>query len=215
MKYPAIVFDLDGTLLDTLDDIAFSMNAALAALGAPTHPAEYYRRSVGQGLERLANLVLPDNRRDEATIRNCVAAMRKVYAGRWAHATRPYQGIAEMLVSLRQKGVPCAVCSNKAHDFTVKIVDHFFGAHVFDMVIGGGKFAPKPDPEGVLHIAAKLGIAAGKFIYAGDSDIDMQTAVNAGMYPVGVTWGFRSREELLANGAKSILEKPEEILALV
>ena len=214
MKFPAIVFDLDGTLLDTLDDIAFSMNAALAALGAPTHPADYYRRSVGQGLERLAYFVLPDNRRDEAAIRQCVTAMRKVYAGRWSHATRPYRGIKEMLVSLRQKGVRCAVCSNKAHDFTVTMVNYFFGTHVFEMVIGGGKFAPKPDPEGVLHIAAKLGIAAEKFIYAGDSDIDMQTAVNAGMYPVGVTWGFRSREELLANGAKILVNKPQEITAL-
>ena len=214
MKFQAILFDLDGTLLDTLDDIAFSMNAALAGLGAPTHPADYYRRSVGQGLEMLAYLVLPENRRDEAAIRQCVAAMRKVYADRWAHATKPYPGIHGMLLSLRQAEIPCAVCSNKAHDFTVKMVHHFFGEGAFEMILGNGTFAPKPDPAGVLHIAAAIGIPPEKFIYIGDSDIDMETAVNARMYPVGVTWGFRSKEELLASGAEMIVDRPEDIAAM-
>jgi len=215
MKYPAVIFDLDGTLLNTLDDIVFSMNAALTGLGAPTHPAEHYRRSVGQGLDRLAYLVLPENRRDETTVRQCVVAMRKVYAGRWAHETKPYAGISDMLLSLRQANVRCAVCSNKAHDFTVMIVTHFFGAAAFAMILGGGKFASKPDPEGALYIAKTMRIDPRAFMYVGDSDIDMQTAVNAGMYPVGVTWGFRSKEELLANGAKILVNKPQEIMAFL
>jgi len=215
MKYPAIIFDLDGTLLNTLDDIAFSMNAALAGLGAPTHRADNYRRFVGQGLDRLAYLVLPENRRDETTVMQCVAAMRKVYAGRWAHETKPYAGIPGMLLSLRKANVRCAVCSNKAHDFTVKMVNHFFGAAAFAMVLGGGKFAPKPDPEGALYIAKAMGIDPMAFMYIGDSDIDMQTADRAGMYPVGVAWGFRSKEELLANGAKILVNKPQEIVALL
>jgi phosphoglycolate phosphatase len=215
VKYPAVIFDLDGTLLNTLDDIAFSMNAALAGLGAPAHRADDYRRFVGQGLDKLAYQVLPEDRRDETTVRQCVVAMRKVYAGRWAHETKPYAGIPGMLLSLRKAGVRCAVCSNKAHDFTVTIVTHFFGPSAFATVLGGGKFAPKPDPEGARYIAKAMEIDTSVFMYAGDSDIDMQTAVNAGMYPVGVTWGFRSKEELLANGAKLIVNKPEEIVSLV
>jgi phosphoglycolate phosphatase len=212
MKFPAIIFDLDGTLLNTLDDIVFSMNAALTKLGASPHPAHDYRRFVGQGLDMLALLVLPENRRDEATVRQCVIAMREVYAGRWAHATRPYAGVSDMLSSLRQAGVRCAVCSNKAHDFTVKIVTHYFGTDNFEMVLGAGTFAPKPDPAGVLHIATALGIAPRDFLYVGDSDIDMKTAGRAGMYPVGVTWGFRSKEELLENGARLIVDNPGEII---
>jgi len=214
MNYQAIIFDLDGTLLDTLDDIAFSMNAALAQFGAPAHPPQDYRRLVGQGLDTLAYLALPEEKRDETTVKQCVAAMRKVYAGRWACSTRPYAGIPETLALLSRANVRCAVCSNKAHDFTVKMVAHFFAA-AFEMVIGGGTFAPKPDPAGALHCAEAMGIAPRDFLYVGDSDVDMKTAVNAGMYPAGAAWGFRSREELLANGAKIILKKPEEIIAFV
>ena len=215
MKYGAIIFDLDGTLLDTLDDIAFSMNAALRELGAPPHPPHDYRHLVGQGLGTLAYLALPEEKRDEKTVEQCVAAMRKVYEERWACSTIPYAGIPEMLASLRRAKVRCAVCSNKAHDFTVKIVTRFFGAAAFETVLGGGKFAPKPDPAGALHSAAAMGAAPEDFLYVGDSDVDMKTAVNAGMYPVGAAWGFRSKEELLTNGAKVIINKPEEIVSLI
>ena len=214
MKFPAIIFDLDGTLLNTLDDIVFSMNAALKKLGAPTHQPGDYRGFVGQGLEMLAVLVLPENRRAATIVRQCVVAMREVYARRWAHATKPYTGVTEMLSSLRQAGVRCAVFSNKAHDFTVTMVEHFFGAGTFEMVLGAGTFAPKPDPEGALHIAAAMGTAPHDFLYVGDSDIDMKTAARAGMYSVGVTWGFRSKRELLANGAKILINEPKEIIAL-
>ena len=212
MKFPAIIFDLDGTLLDTLDDLAFSMNSALKKLGAPTYPASDYRSFVGQGLEMLAKLVLPENRRNATTVRQCVVAMREVYARRWAHATKPYTGVIAMLSSLRQAGVRCAVFSNKANDFTVRMVEHFFGEDTFEMVLGAGMFASKPDPEGALHIAAAMGIAPHGFLYIGDCDIDMKTAGRAGMYPVGVTWGFRSKEELLENGARLIVNNTEEII---
>jgi phosphoglycolate phosphatase len=215
VKYQAIILDLDGTLLDTLDDIAFSMNASLREVGAPVHPANEYRRLVGKGLGTLAFMALPEGKRDAKTVERCVAAMRKVYEGRWAHATRPYAGIPETLASLRRAGVRCAVCSNKAHDFTVKMAEHFFGAGTFAIILGGGRFAPKPDPAGALHIASAMGTAPEQFLYAGDSDVDMQTAVNAGMYPVGAAWGFRSKEELLGNGAKIILNNPQEILGLL
>ena len=215
MNVGGLLFDLDGTLLDTLEDIAFSMNAALSRFGGRPLPADDYRLYIGQGLEVLASRVLPEARRDEDTIRQCVAAMREVYATRWAHATRPYPGIVALLDALKKRALPMAVFSNKAHDFTVRIVTHFFGAEIFSIILGGGKFPFKPDPAGAIHIAGTLGIRPGDILYVGDSDIDMQTAANAGMYAVGVTWGFRSRQELIENGARDLIGEPAELISLI
>jgi phosphoglycolate phosphatase len=211
----ALIFDLDGTLLDTLDDIAFSMNAALKSFGAPQQPVQEYKRFVGQGLDVLAWRVLPEDRRDDETVKQCVGAMRAVYAGRWAHSTRPYHGIIEMLGSLKRRAIPMAVFSNKAHDFTVRIVTHFFGTETFYSILGGGKFPFKPDPAGALFLAGELKVSPKDILYIGDSDIDMHTATNAGMYPVGVTWGFRSRQELMENGALVLIDRPEELITLI
>jgi phosphoglycolate phosphatase len=210
----ALIFDLDGTLLDTLDDIAFSMNAALKGFGAPQQPVHEYKRLVGQGLDILAWRVLPEDRRDDATVKQCVAAMRAIYAGRWAHSTRPYPGIGGMLENLKRRAIPMAVFSNKAHDFTVRIVSHFFGPDMFKAILGGGKFPFKPDPAGALFLAGELKVSPENILYVGDSDIDMHTATNAGMYPVGVTWGFRSRQELLDNGAKVLIDNPSVLIDL-
>jgi phosphoglycolate phosphatase len=210
----ALIFDLDGTLLDTLDDIAFCMNAALKRFGGQPLPVEDYRGHVGQGLDVLAWRVLPDARRDDNTVRQCVAAMREVYATRWAHSTRPYPGISDLLEWLKRRAVPMAVFSNKAHDFTVRIVTHFFGSETFHAVLGGGKFPFKPDPAGALHLAGVLQVVPGEILYVGDSDIDMQTAKNSGMYAVGVTWGFRSRQELADSGAKVLIDNPAELIDL-
>ena len=215
MNVQGIIFDLDGTLLDTLEDIAFSMNAALDRFGAPPLPADEYRRHVGRGLDTLARRVLPEDRRDDETVRQCVAAMREVYAHRWAHATLPYPGIIDMLDGMQRRTMPMAVFSNKAHDFTVKIVARFFGSNRFRSILGGGKFPFKPDPAGALYIATKLECAPADVLYVGDSDIDMKTACNAGMFPVGVTWGFRSRDVLLENGAKVLIDKPEGLATLI
>jgi phosphoglycolate phosphatase len=211
----ALIFDLDGTLLDTLDDIAFSMNAALERFGGQPLPVDDYRGHVGQGLDVLAWRVLPETRRDDDTVRQYVAAMREVYATRWAHSTRPYPGISDMLDRLKRHALPMAVFSNKAHDFTVRIVTHFFGAKTFRSVLGGGKFPFKPDPAGALYIAETLRIRPEEILYIGDSDIDMQTATNAGMYAIGVTWGFRSRQELANNGANVLIDRPEELITLI
>jgi phosphoglycolate phosphatase len=215
MNVRGIIFDLDGTLLDTLQDIAFSMNAALARFGGQPLPMDDYRVHVGQGLDVLAWRVLPEAKRDDETVRQCVAAMRAVYADRWAHSTRPYEGIVAMLDALGKRSLPMAVFSNKAHDFTVRIVTHFFGARTFRAVLGGGKFPFKPDPAGALHIAGTLGIRPIDILYVGDSDIDMKTAANAGMHAIGVTWGFRSRQELRESGARDLIEKPGELVDLV
>ncbi|MBN1128324.1 MAG: HAD family hydrolase [Chitinispirillaceae bacterium] len=215
MTVRAIIFDLDGTLLNTLGDIAFSMNAALATFGAQPLQLEQYRRMVGQGLDMLARLALPAGRRDDATVTQCVAAMRAVYADRWAHSTRPYPGIIETLDALKKRGIVLAVNSNKLHDFTLKMATHFFGPSLFHTIIGGGKFPYKPDPAAALHIANAMGSNPGDLLYVGDSDIDLQTAKNARMCPVGVTWGFRTREELQKNGAMVLIDHPEELLHLI
>jgi len=163
----------------------------------------------------LAWRVLPEHRRDDETVKQCVAAMREVYATRWAHSTRPYPGIFEMLDNLKRRAIPMAVFSNKAHDFTVQIVSHFFGLDFFSSILGGGKFPFKPDPAGALFLAGELKVCTENILYIGDSDIDMQTATNAGMHPVGVTWGFRSRQELMDNGAKALIDRPEELITLI
>ena len=212
MNFRGVIFDLDGTLLDTLDDLADSMNVALQRFGAPPHPAVRYRNFVGRGLEMLTRAALPEDRRDEATVKKCLKAMREIYAVRWAIRTRPYDGIANLLTDLARLGIRRAVLSNKAHDATVTIVTHFFG-NAFDMVLGNGVFPLKPDPAAALHIVASLELSPHEFIYVGDSDIDMKTATNAGMFPVGATWGFRTPEELQANGAKLLVERPGKILA--
>jgi phosphoglycolate phosphatase len=211
----ALIFDLDGTLLDTLDDIAFCMNAALKSFGAPQQPVQEYKRFVGQGLDVLAWRVLPEDRRDDETVKQCVSAMRAVYVDRWAHSTRPYPGIVALLEALKKRRLPMAVFSNKAHDFTVRIVSHFFGPETFYSILGGGKFPFKPDPAGALFLAGELKVSPEDILYIGDSDIDMKTATNAGMYPVGVTWGFRSRQELHDNGALVLIDKPEELIDLI
>jgi phosphoglycolate phosphatase len=214
MKCRAALFDLDGTLLNTLADVASAMNTALRELGAPSHPVEAYRHLVGQGLEILAYKVLPENRRDKTTIAKCVTGMRREYSRIWAQTSKPYAGISELLKDLEVKNIKTAVLSNKADDFAKKTVSHFFSAHRFEMVLGcSDAFPIKPDPAGALHLASHLGIPPEECVFIGDSDIDMQTACNAGMYPIGVLWGFREAEELLKNGAKLLVHTPAEIIA--
>jgi len=214
MPCHAVIFDLDGTLLNTLEDIAQAMNTALYALGAPPHPVESYRDLVGQGLEMLAFKVLPENRRDPAIVAECVGAMRREYNRIWAQTSRPYAGISELLKVLGEKNIKTAVLSNKADDFAKKTVSYFFSTHRFEMVLGcSDAFPIKPDPASALHIASHLGIPPEECVFIGDSNVDMQTACNAGMYPIGVLWGFRKAEELLASGAKLLVHSPAEIIA--
>ena len=196
MKFRGVIFDLDGTLLDTLDDLADSMNEALRRLDAPAIPAARYRLLVGGGLAALARAVLPEDRRDEETAGRCLAAMREIYAGGWASRTKPYDGIVDLLAYLKRENVRRAVLSNKAHDAVAAMVTHFFGAGAFDMVVGAGGFPLKPDPAAALHIANSLSMAPPETMFVGDSDVDMITATKAGMSPgrrrMGVPAGARA-----------------------
>jgi phosphoglycolate phosphatase len=216
MAFKAVVFDLDGTLLDTLADIGEAVNTALASLGLPQHPISAYRYFVGEGIDVLAQRVLPDNRKSEADVAACLAAINREYGAGLLVRTKPFDGITDVLAALRQKKILLAVASNKPHELALRSVAANFASGLFSAVLGERKGIPaKPDPAIALEAASLLSVNAEQCLYVGDSGIDMKTAVNAGMYPVGVLWGFRTADELCAAGAKVLIKKPAEILALV
>ncbi len=205
-----VLFDLDGTLLDTLADIADSVNAALAENGLPPHPEQSYRRFVGDGVK---NLIARATGGDEQRSAAVLAAYRREYALRLCDKTKPYRGILPTLRALRRKGVPCCVFSNKPHEDTLTLVARLFPRHSFAAVAGQKEGVPiKPDPTGALALCESLGLSPREILYVGDSGVDMQTARAAGMRPLGVSWGFRGREELLAFGAEALLNHPRELL---
>lgn len=216
MKYKAILFDLDGTLLDTLEDLANSMNSVLSSFGFPTHEVERYKFFVGEGVEFLAYSALPKEHRDQQMVSRCMTLMREAYAERWAENTRPYEGIPELLDSLTERGVKMAILSNKPDEFTQVIVMKFLSHWEFQSVMGAQDAVPKkPDPTAALKISKGLGLAPSDFLYLGDTKIDMRTADDAGMYPVGALWGFRTEQELLESGAKALIGYPSLLLGLI
>jgi phosphoglycolate phosphatase len=215
-RFDAALFDLDGTLLDTLEDLADSMNAVLAARGLPVHPSDAYRYFVGDGVGNLVRRALPEASRDEATVPRIAAEMRRAYRERWDAKTKPYDGIEEMLEGLRAAGVRLAVLSNKPEDFTILCVEKMLDAGRFEIIRGARDGVPrKPDPIGAVEIAAAMDLPPGRFLYVGDTNTDMQTAVAAGMYAVGVSWGFRPAEELRENGAQTIVDRPADVVGLL
>lgn len=214
MPTQAVLFDLDGTLLDSLADISGAMNFVLLEMGFAKHSLSDYRRFVGDGLTMLARRSLPPERRDEATVAACVAGMREVYAARVADKTRPYEGIPALLHSLESRGVAMAVLSNKPHDLTVELVGRLLGNWKFVAVFGERPGVPrKPDPAGAFEAAARLGLEPAGVVYVGDTPTDMETARAAGMLAVGATWGFRDETELRDAGADAIVHHPAEVLA--
>jgi phosphoglycolate phosphatase len=216
VSFHAVLFDLDGTLLDTLEDIADAANSVLARHRYPTHPVADYRFFVGEGARTLVERTLPEKARDGNTIDRMYAEFRGEYARNWNAKTRPYDGVPDLLDGLVGRGVKIAVLSNKPDDFTRRCVEELLGDWDFDAVLGHHDgIPPKPDPTGALQVASMLGVAPGRVLFVGDSSIDMQTAVAAGMFPVGVLWGFREREELEASGARAIIGVPMELIALL
>jgi phosphoglycolate phosphatase len=215
-RFKAILFDLDGTLLDTLKDIADSMNAVLRRHAMKTFPVDDYRLLVGKGLRELIKRVLSENKIDEQTIDEFLSAMRIEYARRWAENSKPYPGIPDLLDELQKTGLLMAVLSNKADEFTQIMVRTLLPKWQFQLICGLKDGLPaKPDPTSALQIAHELKIQPNNFIYLGDTGTDMQTANSAGMYAAGALWGFRSAEELRANGAKILVEFPLQVLELL
>lgn len=214
--FQAIIFDLDGTLLDTLADIGASVNQMLAEYGFPDHTTDDYRRFIGNGIRMLVTRALPIEGRSEEMADACVRRARELYWENWNRKTRPYEGITELLDCLKTKGLPLAVLSNKPHDFTVRYVTAYFDKWDFKVVMGQNDHFPvKPDPGSALDIARRMGLSPETFLFVGDSAVDMKTAAAAGMYAVGVAWGFRGPKELRENGCRALVEHPLEILPLL
>lgn len=214
--FRAVLFDLDGTLIDSLEDIAGAANQALRDRGYPAHPVEAYRQFVGEGVRMLFRKALAPAAGTNELLDELSSAFAQAYEARWHATTRPYAGIDQLLDALATRKLPLAVLSNKPDQFTRRCVAHFFGRHQFARVLGQRETAPrKPDPAGALEIARGLGLPPDSVVYVGDSSTDMQTAVRAGMYPVGVTWGFREAAELRAHGAARIIDAPAELLPIV
>ena len=212
----AIIFDLDGTLLDTLADIGDSVNQMLAEYGFPGHTMDDYRRFIGNGIQVLVMRALPIAGRSEELVTACVQRAREIYWENWNRKTRPYAGITTLLDNLKRKGLPLAVLSNKPHDFTVRYVKAYFGKWDFKVVMGqNDRFPVKPDPASKLDIARQIGLAPASFLFVGDSVVDMQTALAAGMHAVGVAWVFKGAKELTENGCQTLLEHPLELLRLL
>jgi phosphoglycolate phosphatase len=216
MYYKAILFDLDGTLLDTLEDLGNAANRVLYKYGFPTHTMDNYRLFVGDGVVTLMNRALPEDKRNNDTIQICVKTFREEYGKSWNVKTRPYDGVAEMLDALTAGGLKMAVLSNKPDEFTKLCVTEYLPKWAFDIVLGQRNSLPlKPDPACALEIAKCLDVPPSHFIYLGDTAIDMKTAVAADMFPVGALWGFRTERELLENGAQALIKRPQEILTIL
>jgi len=215
MKFKAAIFDLDGTLLDTIEDLTDCMNAALKTMGYPGRSVEECKLLVGEGLESFVERALPDSARpDPAAKARLANLMRQEYARRGVVKTKPYRGIPGLLDELVRRGLSLAVLSNKPHPSTEHVVRLLLPRWAFRAVVGARDgVARKPDPGSALEVARLLRAEPREIVYLGDSSTDMLTANAAGMYAVGVLWGFRSAEELKLNGARVLIAEPADLLA--
>lgn len=214
--YKAVLFDLDGTLINSLHDIADSMNRVLERKGYQTHDYDAYRYFIGRGLYNLVSRTLPESEKTEQNIKNLYQELLREYEVNLLQKTILYRGIPELLDALVAKGIRLTILSNKADNFTKMIAAELLNAWPFEAVLGASEQVPrKPDPSGARMICEAIDLGPEAFLYLGDTSTDMQTAVAAGMYPVGVSWGFRTREELLENGAKTIIDTPMELMTLL
>jgi len=210
-----IIFDLDGTLVDSLEDIAEAANSALRSMGYPLHPVDRYRYFVGDGLMTLARRIVPEAI-DEKSVQQIAAEFKTQYKRIWNRTSHPYKGIEMMLRQLAENGLNLAVLSNKPDDFTQVFVSTLFPGVTFGRVFGNREQVPKkPDPTGALEIAHYFGSEPSSCLFVGDTSVDILTGKAAGMTSIGVTWGFRERLELERAGADIIINKPEELTAYV
>jgi phosphoglycolate phosphatase len=215
--FKAVIFDLDGTLADTLADIADSMNNVLLRNGFPTHYQDSYRTFVGNGLYNLVVRTLPDNVKEEVDIvTSCYHQMLVEYDQNCMNKTCLYDGIAQLLDDLSHQKIKLVVLSNKADKLTQKICSKLLNNWTFDMILGeSGRFPKKPDPASSLFICDTLAVSPCQVCYVGDSDVDMQTAAAAGFYAVGAGWGFRTAEELFENKANEVIEHPTDLCRIL
>jgi len=211
MKFKGIIFDLDGTLVNSLEDISDAMNIVLTGLEYPTHTYDTYQYFIGSGLRNLVSKALPASNNTEEQIETCFECMVNEYRKICTFKTKPYEGIIELLENLSSKNIKLAVFSNKADELTKKIATEIF-PNYFDSAVGlSTELLKKPNPFEAIEISKKWNLKPEEILFVGDSDIDMQTAINANMFPVGVSWGYRTEEELKASGAKLVINNPLEL----
>ncbi len=216
MEYKAVLFDLDGTLIDTANDIGDAANRVLSNRGFQTHSISTYRLFIGEGVKILFTRALPEESRNQDLINACLKEFIEDYRCNYNVKTKLYDGVPELLDILKLRGLKLAILSNKPDLITKDCVAFFLSEWDFDVVLGQHDSIPrKPDPQGALEIAERLAIVPSNFIYLGDTAIDMKTAVSAGMFPVGVLWGFRSLEELKENGARVVIDEPMQLMDFI
>ncbi|MFB9078449.1 HAD family hydrolase [Flavobacterium procerum] len=215
MKFKGIIFDLDGTLVNSLEDISDAMNKVLQGLNFPTHTYETYQYFIGSGLRNLVSKALPATNNSDEQIEICFECMINEYREMCTLKTKPYDGIVELLEKLTSQNIKMAVFSNKADELTKKIASEIFPNN-FDTAIGlSTEELKKPNPFEAVEISKKWNLKPEEILFVGDSDIDMQTAVNANMFPVGVTWGYRTEEELKNSGAKVVVNTASELIEIL
>lgn len=208
-----VIFDLDGTLLNSIADLAVAVNQALEKCGYPTHPEDAYRFMVGDGVMKLFERALPEGEKSEENVLRIRGHFMPFYEVHNADLSRPYDGILELLAKLKEQGVMMAVASNKYHAATLKLVAHYFHDTPFELVLGNREGVPvKPNPQIVEEILAHTGVAKSDVLYVGDTNVDMKTAINAEVDCIGVAWGFRPKVELAAHNPLAIIDKPHELL---
>lgn len=209
-KMKAAVFDLDGTLLNTLGDIASACNYVLANIGRPTHPFEAYAHMVGNGFETLMKRAV--GKPEPGNLPELVQAAREWYANHMMEKTEPYSGMTDALLKLAENGARLSVLSNKPEELSVILIEHYFPDIPFIKIIGAKPGKPlKPDPSVLLELLKEINVASARTFYIGDSNVDMQTAKAAGCIAIGCAWGFRGSRELQAAGADRVLQEPGEL----
>ncbi len=214
MKYDTIIFDLDGTLLNTLDDLADSVNEVLKNEGYPQRSKDEVREFIGDGIKMLMERSLPQGT-TEAEVLRCLERFRDIYRENMENQTRPYDGIPELLKGLKDKGIRTGVVSNKHDEATKAMCRLFFGDDIEVAIGDNHKRKKKPEPDNVYEALLQLEAKKETTLYVGDSHVDMRTAKNAGLKCVGVTWGYRSREVLIAEGADYIADEPKQLIELI
>ncbi len=210
-----VIFDLDGTVCDTIEDLPDATTHAMRTLGHPPHDVSAYKYFVGNGIPKLIYRALPEGYKSEEEHAKAMKLMLDYYAVHFADKSAPYDGILEMLSALKAKGIHIAICTNKAHHMAMEIAEKIFGG-IFERVIGHTADRPlKPDPFSPDEIIKEFGATPAETVFIGDSGVDMKTALNTKTHSIGVTWGFRTVDELKENGAEHIADTPSDILNII
>ena len=215
MKFEAVFFDLDGTLANSLNDLAIGVNYVLEQKGYPTHPVEAFKIFAGDGILKMVERATPAEYRSSENVLELKNAFMDYYSVHYADNTVAYDGLVELVSALKAKGMKLAVVTNKAQDMAEKLVNKLYGDS-FDYILGLREGIPaKPDPTGIFMAMDELGVKPEKCAFVGDTGMDVAGGVNAGAYPIGVLWGFREKDELLKFGAKDFAVNAEELNAIL